>query len=99
MRIAPAPPQGINSDQIGVAGCEPDRLSTVNQNSGEARELRYQLNFVAADGSRLDCDPIIDNGGIELMHDRLEEYTKFQAHERNHQGGERTCSHHQRFKM
>jgi hypothetical protein len=57
------PPQGINSDQIGVTGCEPERLSTVNQNSGDARELRYQLNFVAADGSQLECDPIIDNGG------------------------------------
>ena len=57
------PPQGINSDQFGVTGCEPETLSTVNQNSGEARELRYQLNFVAADGSQLDCDPIIDNGG------------------------------------
>jgi hypothetical protein len=32
-------------------------------NSGDPRELRYQLNFVAADGSKLDCDPIIDNGG------------------------------------
>jgi len=57
------PPPGINSDQIGVTGCVPETLSTINQNSGDARELRYQLNFVAADGSKLDCDPIIDNGG------------------------------------
>jgi hypothetical protein len=57
------PPQGINSDQFGVTSCDAERLSTVNQNSGAARELRYQLNFVAADGSQLDCDPIIDNGG------------------------------------
>jgi hypothetical protein len=57
------PPQGIVTDQIRVTGCVPETLSTVNENSGDARELRYQLNFVAADGSTLDCDPIIDNGG------------------------------------
>lgn len=60
----PCPPSpGINSGQISVANCAPGTLSTVNENSGEARELRYQLNFVAADGSKLNCDPIIQNGG------------------------------------
>jgi hypothetical protein len=57
------PPQGINSNQLSVSGCQPRTLSTVNQNSGEPRELRYQLNFLAADGSQLTCDPIIQNGG------------------------------------
>ena len=57
------PPQGINSDQLAVTSCDAGTLSTINQNSGEARELRYQLNFVTAEGSKVDCDPIIDNGG------------------------------------
>jgi hypothetical protein len=57
------PPAGVNSDQLGIAECVADRLSTVNENSGRSRELRYQLNFVAADGSRAICDPVITNGG------------------------------------
>jgi len=57
------PPQGINSDQIRVVDCRAGRLSTVNANNGRERELRYQLNFVAGDGSAADCDPIIRNGG------------------------------------
>jgi hypothetical protein len=57
------PPQGINSDQMTVVDCNGGRLSTVNANSGRERELRYQLNFVADDGSKADCDPIIRNGG------------------------------------
>ena len=61
---APCPPTpGISSDQLDVTGCTPAMLSTTNANSGRARELRYQLNFIAADGSRTTCDPIIDNGG------------------------------------
>lgn len=60
----PCPPDpGVNSDQLSVTVCAPATLSTVNQNNGEARELRYQLNFVSADGSKLNCDPIIENGG------------------------------------
>jgi len=57
------PPQGINSDQLKVVGCKDGRLSALNANNGRERELRYQLNFVADDGSKADCDPIIRNGG------------------------------------
>ena len=60
----PCPPQrGINSDQITIGGASASRLSTVNSNSGRARELRYQLNFLTNDGSALNCDPVIENGG------------------------------------
>ena len=57
------PPQGINSDQLRVVDCKGGRLSALNANNGRERELRYQLNFVAKDGSKADCDPIIRNGG------------------------------------
>ena len=61
---APCPPTaGITTDQLTVLSCDARRLSVANQNSGRARELRYQLNFIAADGSQADCDPIVDNGG------------------------------------
>ena len=61
---APCPPTpGVSTDQLSVAGCTADELSTTNANDGRARELRYQLNFIASDGSRATCDPIIDNGG------------------------------------
>lgn len=61
---APCPPSaGVSTDQLAIIECAPDRLSTVNQNSGRPRELRYQLNFIAADGSQAKCDPIVDNGG------------------------------------
>lgn len=60
----PCPPSpGVSTDQLSVAGCTADKASVVNQNSGRARQLRYQLNFIAADGSLTTCDPIIDNGG------------------------------------
>jgi hypothetical protein len=60
----PCPPSpGISTDQLSVAGCTQTVLSAINANSGRPRELRYQLNFVAADGSPAGCDPIIDNGG------------------------------------
>lgn len=60
----PCPPaQGLNSDQITVTQRNKNRLETDNANSGRERELRYQLNFVASDGSRAECDPIIKNGG------------------------------------
>lgn len=57
------PPRGINSDQISVSACSSANLLTVDENSGRARELRYQLNFVTADGRQEMCDPIIENGG------------------------------------
>lgn len=60
----PCPPsRGINSDQITVTARNKNRLETDNANSGRARQLRYQLNFLASDGSRAECDPIISNGG------------------------------------
>lgn len=60
----PCPPSpGISSDQLSVTGCTTDRLSAVDANNGRSRELRYQLNFIAADGSHSNCDPIIQNGG------------------------------------
>jgi hypothetical protein len=61
---APCPPTpGVTTDQLNVTGCTADQLSTTNANDGRPRELRYQLNFIASDGSRSTCDPIIDNGG------------------------------------
>lgn len=60
----PCPPtQGIHSDQIRVTDIGSQHLEITNSNSGRARELRYQLNFVASDGSALNCDPVIENGG------------------------------------
>jgi len=61
---APCPPTpGVSTDSLTILGCTANGLSAINANSGRARELRYQLNFVAADGSRSECDPIVDNGG------------------------------------
>lgn len=57
------PPQGVNTNQLTVTKQSAGTLSIINQNSGPAREIRYQLNFLAADGSAAPCDPIIDNGG------------------------------------
>jgi len=57
------PASGINSDQIAVTSIGDRSLEATNQNSGRPRDLRYQLNFVASDGSRAECDPIISNGG------------------------------------
>lgn len=57
------PPRGINSGQIRVTDCTGKTLTTLNENSGHAREIRYQLNFIATDGRREMCDPIIENGG------------------------------------
>ena len=60
----PCPPSsGIGTDQLEVSGCQPGTLSVIDQNSGRGRELRYQLNFIAADKSKASCDPIIENGG------------------------------------
>lgn len=60
------PPQGLQSSQMSIDGCVPRTLTVVNSNSGASREIRYQLNFVAGDGSAAACDPIIDNGGGEV---------------------------------
>jgi hypothetical protein len=57
------PPAGINTDQLSVIGCNTDTLSVTNQNSGDPREIRYLLHFVANDGSKHECDPVIQNGG------------------------------------
>lgn len=57
------PPQGLNTDQIEVVDCSPGKLSVIDSNSGRARELRYQLNFISADGRPAKCDPVITNGG------------------------------------
>lgn len=57
------PPKGIHSDQILGVTASGKSLELTNTNSGEPRELRYQLNFIAADGSPWACDPIIENGG------------------------------------
>jgi hypothetical protein len=60
----PCPPRGgIHSDQIEVGDCADRSLQIVNGNWGRERELRYQLNFVASDGSRPNCDPVVKNGG------------------------------------
>lgn len=59
------PPEGLATDQIAIERCDDRKLAVTDSNSGRARELRYQLNFVAADGSRHECDPIINNGGGE----------------------------------
>jgi hypothetical protein len=60
----PCPPAaGINSDQIDITDTAERSLQVQNGNWGRARELRYQLNFIAEDGSRAACDPVIQNGG------------------------------------
>ena len=60
----PCPPrEGLNSDQLIVTSTSGSVLATINENAGRARDLRYQLNFVAKDGSRSECDPVIQNGG------------------------------------
>jgi hypothetical protein len=57
------PPKGINTDQILVTACGKDKVTICDLNTGAARELHYQLNVVAKDGSAYPCDPIVDNGG------------------------------------
>jgi hypothetical protein len=64
----PCPPApGLNSTQLSLGACNAKTLTLINENSGEPREIRYQLNFVAADGSAAECDPIIDNGGGDAI--------------------------------
>jgi hypothetical protein len=61
---APCPPTpGLTTDQLSIKDCKPSKLFVNNLNEGRARDLRYQLNFVAEDGTRFTCDPIIQNGG------------------------------------
>jgi hypothetical protein len=56
----PCPPaSGINSTQVGIVDRSDRKLTISDANSGDARILRYQLNFIGAGP----CDPIIKNGG------------------------------------
>jgi hypothetical protein len=57
------PPAGIDTDQVEVVHSGSDKVRIVNQNTGPARTLQYQLNVVSKDGKSWPCDPIIDNGG------------------------------------
>lgn len=57
------PSGGIATDQISVNSCDPKRLSIANANSGAARTLHYQLNFVDQSGNTVRVDPVIKNGG------------------------------------
>ena len=62
----PCPPaSGLNSDQIEVVSCSKNKLVIRDKNEGDARLVRYQLNFVSSDGgsSPPACDPVILNGG------------------------------------
>jgi hypothetical protein len=56
------PDSGVD-EQIEVLSCSTDKLTIYDKNTGEAKLLRYQLNFVEDDGAQQVCDPIIDNGG------------------------------------
>ena len=57
------PGGGIETDQITVSACDGKRLTIANANTGAARTLHYQLNFVASDGTAVNVDPVIKNGG------------------------------------
>ena len=60
------PAQALVSDQVPVGGisCNDNRLTITDLNSGKARLVRYQLNFLNADGTKAAaCDPVILNGG------------------------------------
>ena len=57
------PPPGVDTDQIEVLECSPDKLTIVNKNDGCARILHYQLNFVDPAGHRIHVDPEFKNGG------------------------------------
>lgn len=64
--VACPPAQALQSDQIPVGGisCNANKLTITDLNSGKARLVRYQLNFLNADGTRATaCDPVILNGG------------------------------------
>lgn len=55
----------LASDQVSVLHPEPHLLVVFDENSGEERLVRYQLNFVGAPGGPVPpaCDPTILNGG------------------------------------
>ena len=57
------PPAGVNTDQIEVLDCNPNKLTIRSLNTGPARTLQYRPNVIGEDGGRHDCDPIIKNGG------------------------------------
>ena len=52
------------SDQIGISDCKAKLLTVWDKNDGEARLVRYQLNFLDTGGGPVPpCDPAILNGG------------------------------------
>ena len=57
------PPEEIASNQVEVLSCQPKRLVIRDRNTGDRRDLHYQLNVVDKHGNRAPCDPIIENGG------------------------------------
>lgn len=59
---ATCPTSGVD-DQINVLECSPGKLKVFDKNTGVAKMLRYQLNFVEENGAAPVCDPIIENGG------------------------------------
>lgn len=61
-KITSCPNSGLD-EQIEVLDCSYEKLTVSDKNSGEAKTLRYQLNFVEKDGRVWVCDPIIENGG------------------------------------
>lgn len=56
---------GLDSDQISVVDCKPHLLTISDKNDGDARLVRYQLNFTDNAGGSAPpaCDPAILNGG------------------------------------
>ena len=60
--IADCPTSGLD-EQIEVLECSRGTLRILDKNSGPAKVLRYQLNFVEKTGEAQVCDPIIENGG------------------------------------
>ena len=61
------PPNGLHSQQLSIDKVGGKSLTVINANSGEPREIRYQLNFVDGSGSSCNCDPIVDNAGGNLL--------------------------------
>ena len=61
------PKAGISTDQVCVASCDNKRLTITDENSGIARTLHYQLNFLDTDGNAVSVDPVIKNGGNTFL--------------------------------
>lgn len=61
-KVTSCPTSGLD-EQIEVRDCTYERLTIYDKNDGEAKTLRYQLNFVEDNGAASVCDPIIENGG------------------------------------